>query len=202
MILKCIFCKSSFIVEYLRGRFIAIGVRTILFIISPQQSSMECRTVGKTCWRVVRKQYLLVTSSNGNISPLLALCAGNSSVTGEFPLQRPVTRSFDVFLDLCLNKRLSKQSRGWWYETPLGTLWRHCNVLPKQRMFTDARHRSHNASQKMWSYFALCCHFTHTLQDQLIGTGAIIQPVSMSNDKGYGIWPRVYIFCKDNATIE
>ena len=43
-------------------------------------------------------------------SALLALCAGNSPVTGEFPSQRPVTRSFDVFFDLRLNKR-SKQSR-------------------------------------------------------------------------------------------
>ena len=46
-------------------------------------------------------------------SALLALCAGNSPVPGEFPAQRPVTRSFDVFFDLRLNKRLSKQSRGW-----------------------------------------------------------------------------------------
>ena len=38
---------------------------------------------------------------------LLALCAGNSPVTGEFPSQRPVTRSFDAFFALCLNKRLS-----------------------------------------------------------------------------------------------
>ena len=30
-------------------------------------------------------------------SALLALCAGNSPVSGEFPAQRPVTRSFDVF---------------------------------------------------------------------------------------------------------
>ena len=37
---------------------------------------------------------------------LLAFCAGNSPVTGEFPAQRPVTRSFDVFFGLCLNKRL------------------------------------------------------------------------------------------------
>ena len=35
-------------------------------------------------------------------SMLLALCAGNSTVTGEFPAQRPVTQSFDVFFDLCL----------------------------------------------------------------------------------------------------
>ena len=33
-------------------------------------------------------------------SALLALCAGYLSVTGEFPTQRPVTRSFDVFFDL------------------------------------------------------------------------------------------------------
>ena len=41
-------------------------------------------------------------------SALLALCAGNSSVTGEFPSQGPVTRSFAVIFDLCLTKRLSK----------------------------------------------------------------------------------------------
>ena len=61
-------------------------------------------------------------------SALLAICAGNSPVTGEFPAQRPVTRSFDVFFDLRLNKRLSKQSRGWWFETPSRPLWRHWYV--------------------------------------------------------------------------
>ena len=45
---------------------------------------------------------------------LLAICAGNSPVPGEFLTQRPVTPSFDVFFDLRLNKRLSKQSWGWW----------------------------------------------------------------------------------------
>ena len=59
---------------------------------------------------------------------LPALCAGNSPVTGEFPAQRPVTRSFDALFDLRLNKRLSKQSWGWWFDTPSGSLWRHCNV--------------------------------------------------------------------------
>ena len=60
-------------------------------------------------------------------SALLALCAGNSLVTSEFPSQRPVTQSFDVFFDLRLNKRLSKQSWGWSFETPSCSLWRHCN---------------------------------------------------------------------------
>ena len=40
---------------------------------------------------------------------LLAICAGEFTSPGEFPAQRPVTRSFDVFFDLRLNKRLSKQ---------------------------------------------------------------------------------------------
>ena len=51
----------------------------------------------------------MMTSSNGD-SALLAIC--------EFPAQRPVTQSLDVFVDLRLNKRLSKQSWGWWFETP------------------------------------------------------------------------------------
>ena len=61
-------------------------------------------------------------------SASLAICAGNSPVTGEFLAQRPVTQSFDVFFDLCLNNRLSKQSRGWWFETQSRPLWRHCNA--------------------------------------------------------------------------
>ena len=48
-----------------------------------------------------------------------------------FPLHRPVTRSFDAFFDLRLNKRLSKQSRRRWVETPLHSLWHHCYVVPK-----------------------------------------------------------------------
>ena len=60
-------------------------------------------------------------------SALLALCAGNSPVFGEFPAQRPVTRSFDVFFDLHLNERLSKQSWGWWFEMLSCSLWRHYN---------------------------------------------------------------------------
>ena len=63
-------------------------------------------------------------------SALLALCVGNSQVTGEFPSQRPVTRSFAVFFHLCLNKRLSKQSLGWRFETSSCSLWRHCNDVP------------------------------------------------------------------------
>ena len=66
-----------------------------------------------------------MTSSNGNIFRVTGHLYGNSPVAGEFPAQRPVTRSFDVFFDLCLNKWLSKQSWGWWFET----LSRHYDII-------------------------------------------------------------------------
>ena len=73
----------------------------------------------------------MMTSSNGTFSALLALCARISPVTGEFPSQRPVTWSFDVFFDLHLNKRLSKQPKRGWFETHSCSLWRHCNEHSK-----------------------------------------------------------------------
>ena len=73
---------------------------------------------------------IMMTSSNGNISALLAICAGNSPLSGEFPAQRPVTRSSDVYFDLHLNKWLSKQWWCWWFETLLHPLWRHSSDRP------------------------------------------------------------------------
>ena len=70
-----------------------------------------------SCWRHQMETY----------SALLAL-AGNSPITDEFPSQRSVTRSVEVFFDLRLNKRLSKQSYGWWLETSLRSLWGHFNA--------------------------------------------------------------------------
>ena len=70
---------------------------------------------------------IMMTSSNGTFSVLLALCEGNPPVTGRFPPQSPVTRSFDIFFDPRLNKRLSKQSRHRCFEMPSRTLWRHYN---------------------------------------------------------------------------
>ena len=53
----------------------------------------------------------------------LPFCEGNLLATGGFHSQMPVTQSFDVFFDLCLNKHLNKQSRRWWFETPSSSLW-------------------------------------------------------------------------------
>ena len=78
----------------------------------------------------------MMTSSNGNMFRVTGFCAGNSLATagnspvnGEFSSHRPVTRSFDVFFDLRLNRQLSKQSRRRWFETPSRSLWRHCSVV-------------------------------------------------------------------------
>ena len=63
----------------------------------------------------------MITSSNGNIFRV------TGHLFGEFTGTKASARSFDVLFDLCLNKRLSKQSLGWWFETPSRLLWRHCN---------------------------------------------------------------------------
>ena len=81
---------------------------------------------------VVRKTpiggWFMMTSSNGNI-----FCV-TGPLCGEFTGHRWITctkasdAELDVFFDLRLNKKFSKQSCGWLFETLLRPLWRHCNV--------------------------------------------------------------------------
>ena len=81
-------------------------------------------------WPVERKMCrFMMMSSNGNI------CCVTGHLHGEFTgprwiprTQRLVRRRFDVVFVLRPNKRLSKQSWSWWFETPPSLLWRHCNV--------------------------------------------------------------------------
>ena len=61
-------------------------------------------------------------------SALLVFCKRNSLDTGDFPAQGPVARNSDVFFNLRLNKRLSKQSRRRSFEAQSRPSWRHCNV--------------------------------------------------------------------------
>ena len=67
------------------------------------------------------------------LSALLVLCEWNPPATGGFPSQMPVTRSFDVFFRMRLNKRLNKQSMCWSFETLWRSLWRHCHGLGVQQ---------------------------------------------------------------------
>ena len=90
-------------------------------------------------------------------SASLALCAGNSPITGEFPSQMPVTRSFDVFFVLRSNKRMSKHAWGWWFETPSRSLWRHCN-------------------ESLWLIIVfVCCKFKHRFSFALLHIYRIVR---------------------------
>ena len=97
-------------------------------------------------------------------STLLAICAGNSLVPGEFLAQRPVMRSFDVFFDLRLNKRLSWD---WWFETLSRPLWRHCNDSPSIAcQWWEQRSYITWGSKHLFTHQLLICFhwclFTHT----------------------------------------
>ena len=132
------------------------GMRALSQILSDESLSYSLKHIstGKhslhISWRSTHLLHLYFlfswwrTSSNGNMFRVTGFCAGNSPatagnspatagnspVTGDFSSHIPVTRSFDVFFDLRLNRQLSKQSRRRWFETPSRSLWRHCNMVP------------------------------------------------------------------------
>ena len=87
---------------------------------------------GRTVWghSKMEKHFSWWRHQMDTFSALPALCERNPPVTDGFPSQRPGTRSFDVFFDLRLNKRLSKQSKRRWFETPSRSLLHNCNVDP------------------------------------------------------------------------
>ena len=87
-----------------------------------------------------------MTTSNGNIFCVTGLSRGE--FTGH--------QSFDVFFDLRLNKRLSKQSWGWGFETLSCPLWCHCNVLCQNQCQLTIYKTSHFVSDPM------CAHKTHS----------------------------------------
>ena len=62
--------------------------------------------------------FSMMTSSNGNIFRATGPLCGEFIAPGEFPTQRPVARSFDVFFDLCLNN-------GWVNNRKAGDLRRY-----------------------------------------------------------------------------
>ena len=85
--------------------------------------------------------YIMMTSSNGNIFRVTGHLCREFTGPGEFPAQRPVMRSFDIYFDLRLNKRLRKQSWGCWFETPPRPLRRHSNMYifyGKYRRYTSS----------------------------------------------------------------
>ena len=59
--------------------------------------------------------------------PITGHLCGEFTGPGDFAHKGQRRGAFDVLFDLRLNKRLSKQSWGWWFETQSRPLWRHCN---------------------------------------------------------------------------
>ena len=112
----------------------------IIFILSFDSNAVDLRLIHPlnitsilcTVWQSSWWRHQM-----GTFSALLVICAGNSPAPGEFPAQRPVTRNFDVFFDQRLNKRLSKQSWSWWFETLSRSFWRHRNVVIKACLEAD-----------------------------------------------------------------
>ena len=136
----CVSCRSHY---YLFACYYHFMLR--LFILC-----YLCRTIALVatviCWLyptlnkfylVLSLSYPMMTPSNGSIFRITEPLCGNSPLTSEFPSQRPVTRSFDVFFDLRLNKQLRKQLRRRWFETPSHSIWPHCNVKIMTHLFPN-----------------------------------------------------------------
>ena len=117
------------------------------------------------------------------VSALLAICAGNSPVTGEFPSQRPVTRSFAVFFDLHPNKQLSKQWWGWWFETPPSPLWRHRNGIVTMDL-------PHNRYTPNYGYSEMVSRATRCVwcQDYLASYMVVYLKKSFETAVGLQVW--------------
>ena len=103
-------------------------------------SSSQLKVTEQVAWYGLHR----MTSSKGTICRATGPLCGEFTGLGEFPTQRPVTQSFDVFFDLRLNKPLSKQPWGWWFETPPWSLLRQCNE--------HCTSQCHNSSYTYWSH--------------------------------------------------
>ena len=89
----------------------------------------DCITVNYKHTIIPLSPFFMRTSSSGNIVSVTGHLCGEFTGRRWLPRTRPVTRRFDVFFDLSLNRRLSKQSWSWWFEMPSCPLWRHCHVV-------------------------------------------------------------------------
>ena len=114
-------------------------------------------------------------------SALLAICAGKSPVTGEFPAQRPVTRSFDVFFDLRLNNDLRRHCHitimVWWGLAS-------CVLIISDWESYRAPSVSHSTD-----IFKGCSTRNDEITYQILSTAVIHERLGVSNH-----WPHDYLF--------
>ena len=81
-------------------------------------------------WRpIISNTMVMMTSSNGNIFRITGPFCGEFTGHRRIPLTMASDAKLWCFLWSVSNKRLSKQSRRRWFETPTRSLRRHCNDL-------------------------------------------------------------------------
>ena len=89
--------------------------------------------IGRHMWDVtdpsctLYEETCMMTSSHGNIFHVTGPLCGEFTGHRWIPLTKASNMELWCFFDLCLNKRLSKQLRCQWFETPSCSLWRRCN---------------------------------------------------------------------------
>ena len=115
-----------------------------------------CRKIGEYI-KLIYCELIMTTSSNGNIFCVTGPLCGEFTGLGEVPAQRPVTRSFDVFFYLRLNKRFTKQPWGWWFERPSWSLWRHGNGYSHNKTNYTNQNNVHLRKFPNW-YYPFCPH--------------------------------------------
>ena len=125
-----------------------------------------------------------MTSSDGNIFRVTGLLC--REFTGEFPTQRQVTWSFDVFFDVCLNERLSKQPCGWRFETPSHSLWRHSNETERTEMIV--------------SNYLVYCPISITWVKSHLGWDLL--PQNLDFFQGHSFFSQKWILCSMHSILD
>ena len=141
---------------------------------------------------------IMMTSSNGNIFRVTGHLCWEFTGPGEFPSQRPVTRSFDVFFDLRLNKRLGKQSWGWWFETLSSPLGRHrndCGLCVKLSKVWISNY----ISQILWGVITCPCPWYVLLTHKPSNCGHVITVTTVKSHERYGVLNYRQIYCSFNT---
>ena len=145
-----------------------------------------------------------MTSSNGNIFRVTGPLCGESTGPGEFPTRRPVTRSFDIFFDLHLNKRLSKQPWGWWFETPS---WHYdVSVMGWVCQAADNNHscnpvKPDDVYMRQWTRSPLL----QAIACGLVGPKPLPEPTLTFNQSGNilrEIWIKIQMFSLKNVYLK
>ena len=95
----------------------------------------------------------MMTSSTGNIFCVTGLLCGEFTGYWWIPRTKASDAEFDVFFDICLNKRMNKQWWGWWFETPSCPLWRHCNVEINSVRTRGVNSSPQNRNNFSWTWF-------------------------------------------------